>query len=88
MSLLLTLSTLYLLDEDLLGSQAEAPLPAASGEVSEKAPPSGPGPSMCVRDQQPLSSLSSVLLYRMAPEDLRLVFYDEVCACAHVCVSV
>lgn len=43
---------------------------------------------MCVRDQQPLSSLSSVLLYRMAPEDLRLVFYDEVCACAHVCVSV
>lgn len=78
-SLLLTLSTLYLLDEDLEGSQAEAPLPAASGEASEKAPPSGPGLSLCVREQQPLSSLSSVLLYRTAPEDLRLVFYDEVC---------
>lgn len=77
-SLLLTLSTLYLLDEDLVGSQAEAPLPAASGEASEKALPSGPGPSLCVREQQPLSSLSSVLLYRTAPEDLRLVFYDEV----------
>ncbi|XP_006906740.1 serine/threonine-protein kinase 11-interacting protein isoform X3 [Pteropus alecto] len=77
-SLLLTLSTLYLLDEDLKGSQAEAPLPAASGEASEKAPPSGPGLSLCVREQQPLSSLSSVLLYRTAPEDLRLVFYDEV----------
>lgn len=80
-SLLLTLSTLYLLDEDLVGSQAEAPLPAASGEASEKALPSGPGPSLCVREQQPLSSLSSVLLYRTAPEDLRLVFYDEVCVC-------
>ncbi|XP_019493702.1 PREDICTED: serine/threonine-protein kinase 11-interacting protein [Hipposideros armiger] len=77
-SLLLTPSTLYLLDEDLVGSQAEAPLPAASGEASEKAPPPGPGPSLCVREQQPLSSLSSVLLYRTAPEDLRLVFYDEV----------
>ncbi|XP_070278326.1 serine/threonine-protein kinase 11-interacting protein isoform X2 [Myotis yumanensis] len=77
-SLLLTLSSLYLLDEDLVGSQAEAPLPAASGEASEKAQPSGPGPSVCVREQQPLSNLSSVLLYRTAPEDLRLVFYDEV----------
>lgn len=83
-SLLLTLSTLYLLDEDLEGSQAEASLPAASGEASEKAPPSGPGLSLCVREQQPLSSLSSVLLYRTAPEDLRLVFYDEVCACVRV----
>lgn len=83
-SLLLTLSTLYLLDEDLVGSQAEAPLPAASGQVSEKALPSGPGPSLCVREQQPLSSLSSVLLYRTAPEDLRLVFYDEVCM--HMCM--
>ncbi|XP_058389066.1 serine/threonine-protein kinase 11-interacting protein isoform X1 [Diceros bicornis minor] len=77
-SLLLTLSTLYLLDEDLVGFQAEPPLAAASGEASEKAPPSGPGPSMRVREQQPLSSLSSVLLYRTAPEELRLVFYDEV----------
>ncbi|XP_028337861.1 serine/threonine-protein kinase 11-interacting protein isoform X3 [Physeter macrocephalus] len=77
-SLLLTLSTLYLLDEDPIGSQAEPPLPAASGVASEKAPPPGPGPSVRVREQQPLSSLSSVLLYRVAPEDLRLVFYDEV----------
>lgn len=77
-SLLLTLNTLYLLDEDLVGSQAQSPLPAASGEASEKALPSGPGPSLCVREQQPFSSLSSVLLYRTAPEDLRLVFYDEV----------
>lgn len=83
-SLLLTLSTLYLLEEDLVGSQAEPPLPAASGEGSEKAVLSGPGPSFCVREQQPLSSLSSVVLYRMAPEDLRLVFYDEVCA--HACM--
>uniref|UniRef100_A0A8C6EDN7 Serine/threonine-protein kinase 11-interacting protein n=1 Tax=Moschus moschiferus TaxID=68415 RepID=A0A8C6EDN7_MOSMO len=77
-SLLLTLSTLYLLDEDPAGSQAEPPPPAASGEASEKAPSPGPGPSVSVREQQPLSSLSSVLLYRMAPEALQLVFYDEV----------
>lgn len=78
MSLLLTLSTLYLLDEDPVESQAEPPPPAASGEASEKAPPPRPGPSVSVREQQPLSSLSSVLLYRVAPEALRLVFYDEV----------
>ncbi|XP_040084171.1 serine/threonine-protein kinase 11-interacting protein isoform X2 [Oryx dammah] len=77
-SLLLTLSTLYLLDEDPAGSQAEPPSPAASGEASEKAPPPRPGPSVSVREQQPLSSLSSVLLYRVAPKALRLVFYDEV----------
>ncbi|XP_068400457.1 serine/threonine-protein kinase 11-interacting protein isoform X1 [Eschrichtius robustus] len=77
-SLLLTLSTLYLLEEDPIGSQAEPPLAAASGEASEKAPAPGPGPSVRVREQQPLSSLSSVLLYRGAPDDLRLVFYDEV----------
>ncbi|XP_057407736.1 serine/threonine-protein kinase 11-interacting protein isoform X4 [Balaenoptera acutorostrata] len=77
-SLLLTLSTLYLLDEDPIGSQAEPPLAAASGEASEKAPAPGPGPLVRVREQQPLSSLSSVLLYRGAPDDLRLVFYDEV----------
>ena len=63
---------------DPAGSQAEPPPPAASGEASEKAPPPGPGPSVSVREQQPLSSLSSVLLYRVAPEALRLVFYDEV----------
>lgn len=80
-SLFLTPSTLYLLDEDLVGSQAEALLPAASGEASERAPPLGPGLSLRVREQQPLSSLSSVLLYRTAPGDLRLVFYDEVCVC-------
>lgn len=87
-SLLLTLSTLYLLDEDLVGSQAETPPPAVSGEAAEKAVPLGPGPSFCVREQQPLSSLSSVLLYRTAPEDLRLVFYDEVrvCVCTRVYV--
>ncbi|KAB0399299.1 hypothetical protein E2I00_003117, partial [Balaenoptera physalus] len=45
-SLLLTLSTLYLLDEDPIGSQAEPPLAAASGEASEKAPAPGPGPSV------------------------------------------
>lgn len=77
-SLLLTLSTLYLLDEDPVESQAEPPPPAASGEASEKAPPPRPGPSVSIREQQPLSSLSSVLLYRVAPEALRLVFYDEV----------
>ncbi|XP_013001608.1 serine/threonine-protein kinase 11-interacting protein isoform X1 [Cavia porcellus] len=77
-SLLLTLATLYLLDEDLVGSQPEPSLPAASGEVSEKAPSLGLGPSVRIREQQPLSSLSSVLLYRTAPEDLQLAFYDEV----------
>ncbi|XP_008824021.1 serine/threonine-protein kinase 11-interacting protein isoform X2 [Nannospalax galili] len=77
-SLLLTLPTLYLLDEDPTGSQAESPLPVASGEASKQAPPLGPGPSMHVREQQPLSSLSSVQLYRTSPLDLRLVFYDEV----------
>ncbi|KAK7818878.1 hypothetical protein U0070_001081 [Myodes glareolus] len=73
-SLLLTLSTLYLLDEDPAGSQAESPLPVMSGEASELAPP----PAMQVREQQPLSSLSSVQLYRTSPLDLRLIFYDEV----------
>ncbi|XP_059134329.1 serine/threonine-protein kinase 11-interacting protein [Peromyscus eremicus] len=77
-SLLLTLSTLYLLDEDLAWSQAESPLPVVSGEASEQAPPLEPGPSMQVREQQPLSSLSSVQLYRTSPLDLRLIFYDEV----------
>lgn len=79
-SLLLTLSTLYLLDEDPAGSQAESPLPVVSGEASEQAPP----PAMQVREQQPLSSLSSVQLYRTSPLDLRLIFYDEVGVC--VCV--
>nr|XP_040123829.1 serine/threonine-protein kinase 11-interacting protein isoform X2 [Ictidomys tridecemlineatus] len=77
-SLLLTLTTLYLLDEDPAGSQEEPRLAGASGEASEKAPPLVLGPSVQVREQQPLSSLSSVLLYRLAPEDLQLVFYDEV----------
>ncbi|XP_034511141.1 serine/threonine-protein kinase 11-interacting protein isoform X2 [Ailuropoda melanoleuca] len=77
-SLLMTLSTLYLLEEDPIGSQAEPALPAASGEASETSLPSGLGPSVRVREQWPLSSLSSVLLYRTAPGDLRLVFYDEV----------
>ncbi|XP_066136965.1 serine/threonine-protein kinase 11-interacting protein isoform X1 [Saccopteryx bilineata] len=76
-SLLLTLSTLYLLDEDLVGSEAESPVPAAPGAL-EAALRVGPGPSLRVREQQALSSLSSVLLYRTAPGDLRLVFYDEV----------
>ncbi|XP_037380023.1 serine/threonine-protein kinase 11-interacting protein [Talpa occidentalis] len=75
-SLLLTLSTLHLLEEDPAVPGAEPPLPSACGEASEKA--SGLGPYVRVREQQPLSSLSSVLLYRSAPEDLRLVFYDEV----------
>lgn len=79
-SLLMTLSTLYLLEEDLAGSLVEPALPAASGEASETSLPLGPGPSVRVREQWPLSSLSSVLLYRSAPGDLRLIFYDEVCA--------
>lgn len=77
-SLLLTLSTLYLLDEDPVGSHAESPLPVGSGEASEQPAPQGPGPSLQVREQQPLSSLSSVQLYRTSPLDLRLIFYDEV----------
>ncbi|XP_055472321.1 serine/threonine-protein kinase 11-interacting protein [Psammomys obesus] len=77
-SLLLTLSTLYLLDEDPAGSQAESALPAVSGEASEQPPPLGSGPSIQVREQQPLSSLSSVQLYRTSPLDVRLIFYDEV----------
>lgn len=87
-SLLLTLSTLYLLDEDPVGSHAESPLPVGSGEASEQPAPQGPGPSLQVREQQPLSSLSSVQLYRTSPLDLRLIFYDEVCMCELVCVSV
>ncbi|XP_021482042.1 serine/threonine-protein kinase 11-interacting protein [Meriones unguiculatus] len=77
-SLLLTLSTLYLLDEDPAGSQAESALPVVSGEASEQPPPLGSGPSIQVREQQPLSSLSSVQLYRTSPLDVRLIFYDEV----------
>lgn len=52
MSLLLTLSTLYLLDEWTLQGPRQSPSPAASGEASEKAPPPGPGPSVSVREQQ------------------------------------
>ncbi|XP_078184794.1 serine/threonine-protein kinase 11-interacting protein isoform X2 [Callithrix jacchus] len=77
-SLLLTPSTLFLLEEDAAGLPAEPPLPAAADEASEKVPPSGLRPAVRIREQQPLSSLSSVLLYRSAPEDLRLLFYDEV----------
>uniref|UniRef100_A0A8C0R8S3 Serine/threonine-protein kinase 11-interacting protein n=1 Tax=Canis lupus dingo TaxID=286419 RepID=A0A8C0R8S3_CANLU len=77
-SLMMTLSTLYLLEEDLVGSQVEPTLPAASGEASEQSLPLGLGPSVRIREQWPLSSLSSVLLYRTAPGDLKLVFYDEV----------
>nr|XP_045003570.1 serine/threonine-protein kinase 11-interacting protein isoform X3 [Jaculus jaculus] len=77
-SLLLTTSTLYLLDEDPVGSCSEISFPEASGEDSGQAPSLGPGPTVRVREQQPLSSLSSVLLYRMSPLDLRLLFYDEV----------
>lgn len=81
MSLLLTLSTLYLLDEDSAGCQAESAPPVASGEASEQPPPLGPDPSIQVREQQLLSSLSSVQLYRTSPLDVRLIFYDEVCVC-------
>lgn len=77
-SLLLTLSTLYLLDEDPGGSHAESPLPVVSDETSEQPASLGPGPSLQVREQQPLSCLSSVQLYRTSPLDLRLIFYDEV----------
>ncbi|XP_034354905.1 serine/threonine-protein kinase 11-interacting protein isoform X2 [Arvicanthis niloticus] len=77
-SLLLTLTTLYLLDEDPAGSHGESPLPVVSGEASEQPAPQGPGSSLQVREQQPLSSLSSVQLYRTSPLDLRLIFYDEV----------
>lgn len=76
MSLLLTLSTLYLLDEDPAGSHAESPLPVVSDEASEQPASLGPGPSLQVREQQPLSCLSSVQLYRTSPLDLRLIFYD------------
>uniref|UniRef100_A0A8D0VI27 Serine/threonine-protein kinase 11-interacting protein n=1 Tax=Sus scrofa TaxID=9823 RepID=A0A8D0VI27_PIG len=37
-----------------------------------------PGAWAPLWEQQPLSSLSSVLLYRVDPKHLRLVFYDEV----------
>ncbi|XP_049624256.1 serine/threonine-protein kinase 11-interacting protein [Suncus etruscus] len=74
-SLLLTLSILYLLEEDLTGTEAGPPLPA---EACEKASPVVPESSVQILEQQPLSSLSSVLLYRTAPQDLRLIFYEEV----------
>ncbi|XP_052048753.1 serine/threonine-protein kinase 11-interacting protein isoform X1 [Apodemus sylvaticus] len=77
-SLLLTLSALYLLDDDPAVSHADSPLSVVSEEASEQTAPRGPGPSLQVRDQQPLSSLSSVQLYRTSPLDLRLIFYDEV----------
>ncbi|XP_051009982.1 serine/threonine-protein kinase 11-interacting protein [Acomys russatus] len=77
-SLLMTLSTLYLVDEDPAGSQTQSPLPVVSDEASEQPAAPEPGPSMHVREQQALSSLSSVQLYRTSPLDLRLIFYDEV----------
>lgn len=75
MSLLLTLSILYLLEEDPTVTEAGPSLPA---EACEKASPVVPESSVQILEQQPLSSLSSVLLYRTAPQDLRLIFYEEV----------
>lgn len=75
MSLLLTLSILYLLEEDPIGTEAGPSLPA---EAYEKASPVVPESTVQILEQQPLSSLSSVLLYRTAPQDLRLIFYEEV----------
>lgn len=77
MSLLLTLSTLYLLEEAALeGAQTEPLPPATTTPASVKGLPAGPG--LWIHGEQPLSCLSSVLCYRLAPGDLRLVFYDEV----------
>ncbi|XP_060049638.1 serine/threonine-protein kinase 11-interacting protein isoform X2 [Erinaceus europaeus] len=77
MSLLLTLSTLYLLEEAAPeGARTEPPPPATTTPASVKGLPAGPG--LWIHGEQPLSCLSSVLCYRLAPGDLRLVFYDEV----------
>ncbi|XP_068960609.1 serine/threonine-protein kinase 11-interacting protein isoform X2 [Petaurus breviceps papuanus] len=76
-SLLITPSTLYLLDEDPMWSQAGPSLETA-GEVSVMTLPSRLDSSVRIHEQQPLSSLNSIQVYRTAPTDIRLALYDEV----------
>ncbi|XP_036610325.1 serine/threonine-protein kinase 11-interacting protein isoform X2 [Trichosurus vulpecula] len=76
-SLLTTPSTLYLLDEDPMWSQAGPSPPETAGEASIMTLPSGLDPSVRIHEQQPLSSLSSIQVYRTAPMDFRLALYDE-----------
>uniref|UniRef100_A0A5F8GF43 Serine/threonine-protein kinase 11-interacting protein n=1 Tax=Monodelphis domestica TaxID=13616 RepID=A0A5F8GF43_MONDO len=77
MSLLITPSTLYLLNEDPVWSQA-GPSPPEAGEEFLGASPSSLHPSVRIHEQQPLSSLNSIQVYRTALTDLRLALYDEV----------
>ncbi|XP_020858558.1 serine/threonine-protein kinase 11-interacting protein isoform X2 [Phascolarctos cinereus] len=77
-SLLITPSTLYLLDEDPMWSQAgPSPLETA-GEASIMTLPSRLDPSVHIHEQQPLSSLNSIQVYQTALMDFRLALYDEV----------
>ncbi|XP_072474016.1 serine/threonine-protein kinase 11-interacting protein [Notamacropus eugenii] len=77
-SLLITPSTLYLLDEDPMWSQAEPSPPETAREASIMTLPSRLDASVHVHDQQPLSSLNSIQVYRTTPMDFRLALYDEV----------
>ncbi|XP_044526717.1 serine/threonine-protein kinase 11-interacting protein [Gracilinanus agilis] len=76
-SLLITPSTLYLLDEDPVWPRA-GPSPETAKEASPAAAPSRLDPSVRIHEQQPLSSLNSIQVYRTAPTALRLALYDEV----------
>ncbi|KAM9039469.1 serine/threonine-protein kinase 11-interacting protein [Sarcophilus harrisii] len=76
-SLLITPSTLYLLGEDPLGSQPRSPA-EGPGEAPATTLSLRLDPSVRIYEQQPLSSLSSIQVYRVAPRDFRLALYDEV----------
>ncbi|XP_051839436.1 serine/threonine-protein kinase 11-interacting protein isoform X1 [Antechinus flavipes] len=72
-SLLVTPSALYLLGEDPMGSQSWSPAEGPGEALSLR-----PDPSIRIYEQQPLSSLSSIQVYKAAPRDFRLALYDEV----------
>ncbi|XP_074047385.1 serine/threonine-protein kinase 11-interacting protein [Macrotis lagotis] len=78
MSLLVTPSTLYLLDEDPMRSQVGPSPPETAGETAILTLPSRLDPSVHIHEQQPLSSLNSIQVYRTAPKYFRLALYDEV----------
>ncbi|XP_066487598.1 serine/threonine-protein kinase 11-interacting protein [Tiliqua scincoides] len=71
-TLLSTRSNLFLVEEDHQMQKA----PASSG--SECGAEKQPKNSFHLKENQPISSISGVVLYRFSPCDIKLLLYDEV----------
>ncbi|KAJ6665574.1 hypothetical protein lerEdw1_003417 [Lerista edwardsae] len=71
-TLLSTRSNLFLVEEDHQLQKA----PASSG--SESGAQKQPKNSFHLKENQPISSISGVVLYRFSPCDVKLLLYDEV----------